>query len=640
MVVNITSKLILFVPVFFSIMWHIHNTGIPTADAIGWLMSANTILLNLTQENNFLGFLWDLMSHRPWRPVIFHLFVVPFLLITDGNILLTVGIIHAIFVSMSVFFLYKIFSFFSNKILASLSASIIAMTQHVQFGGIQIPLFAEVGLISFSLGAFYFLIKSDYFSNRKSSLYFAIFLSLALVTRPIEGIFYIVCPLIIFILFAIKINKVNLHYFISVARIPLTAISLLFLTRIIDSKSISSIDPDNSYKIFLISALVIFFITAIFYILEKLIRNEKNINHKNYLKKIFIVVSVLIFIWWAPYFSNLYEWVYRTSLGDIVSSYVVNKDYFGKISRIAYNTGSVPLLTILFFAVIVSAWNIIKNKSLFSDMKNTYINIKIKETFIILSSSIIIPMSLYLFTIQSSDRKITTTAISFFMIIIIYFISHKQLKGLRYLILVPILLLQSYAATLIINSNQTISFFGEGKRSKEVTYILGDLYPFPVNIDPNPHFVVLNELELITKKYKIKNVATIINDTGIPVDPFQLSLLSMQKIFSSSFPYTRSFEKDNFEFVNQYEAILLINPLGKMSDSKKQIKILEKVQEVGALEAGVLKQPASNNQKYLFLFQYYYAKNKLDSMGWKELECFDIDKTYSGCVFLNINKKN
>ena len=155
-------------------MWHSANYGVPSADAIDWLMTSSHIVSRITIENNFFGFIWDFMSYRPWRPIIFHLFVTPILLITGGNIILTVGIVHALFTSLSVYFLNKIFRIFSSQLLSALSAAIIAMTVHVQFGGIEIPLFAEIALIPFSFGTFYFLIN-QIFSLRKDLRY--IFLS-------------------------------------------------------------------------------------------------------------------------------------------------------------------------------------------------------------------------------------------------------------------------------------------------------------------------------------------------------------------------------------------------------------------------------------------------------------------------------
>ena len=633
---KIISRFILAIPIIASLLWHYSNFGIPTADAIGWLMASSNIVSQLTVHNDFFSFLWELISHRSWRPVIFHLFVVPYFLITDGNIIWTVGLVHATFISLSIFFLYSIFRLFSGRINSALATSIIAMTQHVQFGGIEIPLFAEIALISFSLGSIYFLLRSNFFTEKKYSVLFSIFLFLALATRPVEAIFTIVIPFLIFLFYAIQKNKINIYYLLRVIKIPFITISILFLSRLVSSKKIVNIDPDSSYEIYLFSSLIIFSITVFIIFLDFFLKKDELILNDNHLKKVFIISSALFFLWWFPYFSNLYEWIYRTSFGDIVSHYEVNRDYFGKIIGILKTTGPVSAGLIIVVSIFTVVMNLIKSRSFFPSYLSRDLKEKMVESYVVLIPSILIPLALFLFTIQSTtDRKISMAVVAFFILIFIPFISNKGLPYLKNLILIPLLSAQLFAASEIINSGQRVSHFLDATRTQFVTYVLGTLYPYPVNIKPNPHFVVIENLERIATKHNLKNIATTISELSIPVDPFQLSLLAMQKNFSTSFPYTRSYDKNNFDFINQYDSLFLINPLGKMEDSKNQQALLHRIQKFGLLETGIMKRPPSNNHKYLFLLQYHYSKDELVSLGWEKIECFDINNEFSGCVFRN-----
>ena len=52
-------------------------------------------------------------------------------------------------------------------------------------------------------------------------------------------------------------------------------------------------------------------------------------------------------------------------------------------------------------------------------------------------------------------------------------------------------------------------------------------------------------------------------------------LLALEQDFSVSFPYVRKFNEEDLSFLSHYDAILLINPLGKMNDSYEQKEILK-----------------------------------------------------------------
>ena len=105
---NNAYLIILSIPIIFSFFWHFNNTQIPVSDAIGWLEASIKILEPYWNTGSISNTLYELFSERSWRPVIFHLFVVPFLWLTNGNFLFTTLIVHVFFVFLSTLIIYKI----------------------------------------------------------------------------------------------------------------------------------------------------------------------------------------------------------------------------------------------------------------------------------------------------------------------------------------------------------------------------------------------------------------------------------------------------------------------------------------------------------------------------------------------------
>jgi len=191
--------LILFSAPFLAFLWHLENNHLPMSDAVGYLESAHIISKNFL-DGNLIEFFISIFNERSWRPVIFQLFIVPFLVITNGDFLNSVLLTHVLFVSLSVFFTYKIFLNFGDKYISSICASIICLSVDIFFGGDSFTLFAEISFIPFLLGTFYFLSDSKLFQNKRRSYLFTLFFTLTLLSRPVEGFLFLTTSLI-FIIF-------------------------------------------------------------------------------------------------------------------------------------------------------------------------------------------------------------------------------------------------------------------------------------------------------------------------------------------------------------------------------------------------------------------------------------------------------
>ena len=118
-------------------------------------------------------------------------------------------------------------------------------------------------------------------------------------------------------------------------------------------------------------------------------------------------------------------------------------------------------------------------------------------------------------------------------------------------------------------------------------------------------------------------------------------LLALEQDFSVSFPYVRKFNEEDLSFLSHYDAILLINPLGKMNDSYEQKEILKLIYTLEYKKLDLKKYNIkyiyhtnlSPNQRYTFYLQYLYSIKNFEKKGWKKISCFDIDHTYDACLF-------
>ena len=161
-----TYLIFLFIPIIFSFFWHFNNSQIPVSDAIGWLEASFKILEPYWNSGSISGTLYELFTERSWRPVIFHLFVVPFLWITNGDFLMASLLVHVSFVSLSTLIIFKFFRLRLDRFSSAISTSIVCLSTNIMFGGIGLPLFAELSFTPFFLCTIYCLIKSNYFSNK------------------------------------------------------------------------------------------------------------------------------------------------------------------------------------------------------------------------------------------------------------------------------------------------------------------------------------------------------------------------------------------------------------------------------------------------------------------------------------------
>ena len=625
---NNLNIIILFIPFLFSFLWHIQNTQVPVSDAIGWLDAASNILKPMWIDEDILGTLYEFFSERSWRPVIFHLFVTPFLFLTDGDFVLATGITHAIFVLLSTIIIYKIFRLNFDKFESSISSAIISLSTNIMFGGIGLPLFAELAFTPFYLCTIYFLITSDFFTIKRNSLYFALFFFLLFATRPVEGLIYIALPLTYFLFKGVKNNYLDYKNVIKCLLISFFTLSLLCVSRFIPeiSKKIVNLDPPVSGEFFTYFSFAVFTLTIILTIIYISSKKEKlstlGSEKKSYLLYAFYLQSILIFIWWYPYFSSLFEWVYMTSFGAVVS-YYRDSDIYWLIPWAFKSSGLYLFSVVSFIFFLYFLTEIIVKK---------YLKIKIYEQCLLLLLSIPLPWLIYLFSVQGFYRKVSLSMVCALICLFYYILSRKKFKITTNIFLPALLVIQIYSVythTFINFKND--KFWSTEKKNTFASNFIGIEYPLPINVNPNPHDLVVNQLDLFNKKYNLYNIALTVDETGEPVDAFLINLLLKKYKFNSNIPYITSIEflEDKFDLFNKYDSFFLINPKGL-----KMIKSKENAIKAYDLAHDKFKSPSA---RFAYYLQYLYSSEKLAEKGFTVLECKDISKLYKGCLIVRSN---
>ena len=313
-------------------------------------------------------------------------------------------------------------------------------------------------------------------------------------------------------------------------------------------------------------------------------------------------------------------------MGDVVSNMVISE------ASILKHTGN--LITDFGFFVFIIIFSFFIINSILTITKKQNIKNIISNYEIIIFSSIPLPFLFYFFSVQTSFRKIAAATILFLIFMLLLSFKNIKKSNLANLSLLLIVFLLSYAHIEVIYRDSNSSF-----ANKYSSVFVGKSFPNPININPNPHSVVIEKLDYLKQKYDVSHITLPIDELGNPVDPFLLSIMASEKGFGANYPYTSKFEQD-LEFLDKYNAALIINPFGKMvksveeSEKYKKIMLSNKVYEK-ANEFRTL----SPNQRYTYFIQYLFSLDILHKYGWKDVECFKINKKFEGCLIIKLLKK-
>ena len=629
---NIYLLILLMAPIL-SFAWHYENNHLPMSDAIAYLESAQLIYQNF-KGSEFFNFIISIFNERSWRPIIFQVFIVPFLIISEGDLLLSVLMTHVLFTSLSTYFAYKIFSIYAGRYISAVSASIICLSVDIFFGGEGFPLFAEISFIPFLLGTIYFLSEDSLFKNKKRSYLFIIFFTLTLLSRPVEGALFLSLGLLTIIFY--KHSKyLSLYEIVKGFTYPIFFLWLLFISRLVPkvSSSVLKINPPYSYEVFLSSTIfvssLLLLMLFLIYMLKKNGSNKTFKSIDTFFSKSMLISSIILWIWYTPRFGSLYGWVYSTSLGNQFQ-YLKDHDYqpLELIITAVNGHGSFIIYLIIFLFIISIFFNLIHYRFSY-DVKN-FFNKKLHSINLLILTAIPIPIVLYFTTHQVSYRKVAPVITLLLILLLSYIIRVKKFKNIFYTILSALFLLQSYTLYNYIYSVSESDKWSNYQKSYIESKVLGSHFPVPININFDVHSNLVAFLKEKVKEKDIKDIALVLDDSAYPVEPYLIKFLCYMDSLKCSFSSPKKFKFGDLKYLEGYDSLLIVN--SNNIELTKSKKVADLVKDKISLRIN----KSSPSELYAYYIHYIYALDDLSSHNIEEIECTKIYKNFTACLLIKL----
>lgn len=509
------------IPLILLISWHNSNTLYPNDDAANYLGTAQNIYLQYKSSGFVQGTLAAYFD-RGWRPILFPVLAVPFLAIGGGDILFAV--------SATMVFIYIIFLTYAYLIAREFLSPWRSAVCTIFIGTIPwVITFAyvfmsEMALMAFSIASLFHLIKSDFFSSLKHSIFLGLWMALALTVRPIEFFLAFGILLLVFVYTSYKKQNVNSRDLIATVSI-LFITCLLLLVRIFFPISLNVLAVLWSTML-LLSAIPLLFWRRLGFHLPYLLT--------------FYICNFLASAWWLKGIRDLYSWVYETSFGTMPRLYSGqgHMNFFDAIINFFSALGGYPLLGILGL-VILGILAMRQKKNMFCN----YVPV-----FVAILSMIIVPLVLISMS-PSADYRRAFVGFAVLILATSILAVHPKLILPRLRLLLLIIL--TLTLVLVVFAN-TFEVFPEGSFNTE-PYFKNTPRPFTGG-DPSARFFQeINALPLGKAYISVFSLA-VYTPWDRPFDPHALNVLARKYQSNLSFGYPWNFVslKDGYESLNKY----------------------------------------------------------------------------------------
>jgi len=629
------SIIILFAAPLISLLWHLENKQLPLSDAIGYLDSASIIYQNL-MAGNFSDFIVSIFNERSWRPVIFQLFIVPFLVISNGDLLTSVMMTHFIFVSLSVFIIYKIFLISGSKYTASISAAIVCLSIDIFFGGTSYPLFAEVSFIPFLLSTLYLLSDENLFQKKKKSYYFVLFFTLTMLSRPIEGALFLGISLISIIIYQHK-KYLYIHEIVKGFFWPVLFLWVLFFSRLYPniSSSVLKIDPPYSYELFFMIFCCISLVFLVFLIYFLYVRLYKISEKKSNLEKIFFsksmfLSSFILWFWYTPRFGSLYGWVYDTSIGNQFQ-YQKDQEYsaLSLLNSAVNSHGSFIIYAVVILFLITIGFSLKQkyNKS-FLFNKDSKIHENVERINILFLTSALIPTILYFVTHQVTYRKIAPVITMAIILMIIHIIKSNNIKSISNSLLAAIFLCQIYFFYNHIYGAENNERWLNQHESIYSSAVIGSGFPRPINVTNDSYVQIVEFLKNQSNIAGVNNIGLVLSDNSFPIEPYLLKFFCNRASIKCSISSPKNFKYGDIEYLKNNDAILIIHDYDLVESNSLNNKAFAK----NEIESNL--KNSSPYELYSYYLTYLHVTNTLDKHKITVIKCQNIYKAYQACLLI------
>ncbi len=580
--------ILLFVPAFLMMNWHIFDNSLPVSDGGGFFFRSVLHYSNLFLEKDnifesLIRYSSDIICCRGMKPTLFPALGSPFFLLSNGNWNIAYSLMSMFYISMVTIFSYLIINEFTKRKYFSILSAILLGILPAIFSN-AIANFAEVGLIAFSIPTLYYLYKSNFFNNLNYSKYFAFFLTLSLSIRPIQGVIILFLPIILTLFLGKRKNIFSNKQLMSVTYLLIVFLCVIlyvpYLRYFGEPVYISHLRsgtnmPQINFLTVLYFNLTVFFsisllvFTAILFYKKTVINFFKNLsirfnNHKNYLIPTFILIFILNSIVWAFQFNDLLNWVYGATFGssvEMLPSLNAKATFMQKISQSISANGFYT-----FYIVLISLFTMLLINRKFPS-SNIFVYI--------FASSVVLPI-ITLFGAQTASVRYVPSITLFLIVMLVLLGSYKNYSRLPFFVLSFFLLFKFFiffdnSLNLHITSKNFYNF-------SSTSYTPNIITSFPLKVDPVKD-ATMHALDLIKEYHKKYNFKKVYVDgssrlTGkYGLDPHKM--ISLAQFTNAPFRVgdvnVPKYNPNSYKMIEEqgYDFIFLANPLLHDDGSQK-----------------------------------------------------------------------
>ena len=178
----------IILPLIVFAHWHWSDQAYPRSDAAEYFMKVQYEYLVLMKEGIW-NYVNEFYGTRLWKPTLITPFVLPWLYISQGNVVFSVRMTLLVWYSLFCLYLFLYLRIYLKTTRLWVAYNCVALS--------PIPLIAshefraELAFITVTLGAIYHLVRSEKFSNSTHVWSSGLLTSLALCIRPVESLLYL-----------------------------------------------------------------------------------------------------------------------------------------------------------------------------------------------------------------------------------------------------------------------------------------------------------------------------------------------------------------------------------------------------------------------------------------------------------------
>lgn len=311
------SYLIVAFPVLISIIWHINNKAWPSDDAANY-MTTSYQQYQVLQGGSFIDSIRSLYEIRGWRPILFPILSTPCLWLFNGNILASAASILILSFLIWQIYAYYIARRFLDPIRAALAVSLVGSSTPV--ASQSLVFFSEILWLAFFGGFVFHFLESQEFQSPFHATISGIYLGLSVTVRPAETVAILIFPFFIFIITAVKHNRIGLKTVISTILL-LCSISILLLSPVLF----------HSITYWILLPVGTAFLVFFLWITKP---NDKTEPASRVLKLMAVWSLGINLVWWANSMPALFSWAYVTSFGSMAKITTKSEPIFSVLERV------------------------------------------------------------------------------------------------------------------------------------------------------------------------------------------------------------------------------------------------------------------------------------------------------------------